>query len=77
MVSVFLHLNRAHRAQVGLEHILQALASVDVDLQSFAPPLFTISFGFAEYRHLVARTRDSALGLRSCAADIFPAAFES
>ena len=35
------HLDRAQRAQVRLEHILQAFARTDVDFESFTPPLRT------------------------------------
>ena len=71
-----LHLDGAHRAQVGLEHILQTLSGIDVDLQSFAPPLRPLaSTTFGELKIQVQQkpTRDSALGLRSCAADILTA----
>lgn len=39
MEPVALHFDRASRSEVGLEHILQTLASADVDPQSFTPPL--------------------------------------
>lgn len=39
MKSFVLHFDRASRSEVGLEHILQTLASADVDPQSFTPPL--------------------------------------
>lgn len=70
---MLLHFYCSKRTQVGLEDILQTLTSADVDLESFTPPLLT---NVSKYERGAAgqemsRTLDSALGLRSCAADIF------
>lgn len=67
------HLDGAHRAQVGLEDILQPLARTDIDLESFAPPLRPVSLVAPQKSSVGRHTRDSALGLRSWAADILAA----
>lgn len=64
-----LHFYGPGRTKVRFENILQAFSSRNVDFQSFTTSLINVS------RHAgsVVRewlTRDSALGFRSCAADI-------
>lgn len=64
----YVHLDGAQRAKVGLEDILESLTGRDVDLESFTPPLLTVSNCPCAARvppRGVRRTRDSAFGLRS------------